>query len=90
MLRVSLVTAVILLLFSGCYIPEPLNQHTTADLIVYIKNKNGEYYCFSYDTPSDIPDIHFYSRHPGHSRWYYWGDESLEKFVELFGPFLSN
>ena len=89
MLKKAILTAAIILLFSGCYTPDPLNQHTSADIIVYIKNQNGEFCSFYYDTATKVPDIHFYSRRASDSDWYYWGDESLEKFVEFFSVFTS-
>ena len=89
MIRKTILIATILLLFAGCYNSDPLTQHTSADIIFYVKNQNGEFCSFYYDTATKVPDIHFYSRRASDSDWYYWGDESLEKFVEFFSVFTS-
>ena len=89
MIRKTILIAIILLLFAGCYDSNPLTQHPSADVILYLKNSNGEFYSFYYDTATKVPDIHLYTRRANSSNWYYWGDESLEKFVEFFGIFAS-
>ncbi len=89
MIRKTILIATILLLFAGCYNSDPLTQHTSADIIFYVKNQNGEFCSFYYDTATEAPDIHFYTRYPGYSNWYYWGDKSAEMFLEFFDVLTS-
>jgi hypothetical protein len=91
MLRITVSIAVITLLITGCDLPpDPANQHPNANIVVYVKNQNGEFNFFLYETPSSIPNVHFYSRKPYQRDWYYWGDESLEQFVDFFSSFIPD
>jgi hypothetical protein len=81
----------IVLLLAGCtHSLTSAIEHPHADIAVYVKNKNGEFYFFIYDTPSGIPDVNFYSRKLYQRDWYYWGNESLGQFVDFFSSFIPD